>query len=94
MFIDPVLQQVEYAAKLGVSVVEFHTGVYCNAVLHHPESAKNHLDMLFKAAQYAYKKGLEVHAGHGITFKTVEEISKIPLKELNIGHFLIEKQFL
>ena len=34
--------------------------------------------------------GLEVHAGHGLTYDNVKPIAAIPeIRELNIGHFLI-----
>ena len=38
----------------------------------------------------ANKIGLEVHAGHGITFSSAKILSKIKgIREFNIGHFLI-----
>ncbi|MEQ1669564.1 MAG: pyridoxine 5'-phosphate synthase, partial [Hyphomicrobium sp.] len=43
-----------------------------------------------KAAASAHALGLEVHAGHGLTYNTVAPIARLPeIVELNIGHFLM-----
>lgn len=87
-FIAPDLAQVKAAAEAGADIVELHTGTYCNAVaLSHRQSE---LQRLREVATYAHKLGIEVHAGHGLTYETVSEIASIPeVVELNIGHFLI-----
>ena len=82
LFIDPVTAQVEVAARIGADIVELHTGAYAEG--------KNELGNLREAARLAHSLGLEVHAGHGLTFDNVSRIAAIPeLVELNIGHFLI-----
>ena len=54
------------------------------------EATQAELDRLNRAARRGAELGLEVHAGHGLTFDTVEAVARIPqLVELNIGHFLI-----
>ena len=54
------------------------------------DDALNELNNIKKAAKYAKSIGLEVHAGHGLTFNNVFEIAKIKeINELNIGHFII-----
>jgi pyridoxine 5-phosphate synthase len=87
LFVEPEMQQIDAAKSLGASVVEIHTGAYCNAsgILRAQE-----LSRIKKAAIYAANLNIEVHAGHGLGFDTVGEIAAIPqLSELNIGHFLI-----
>ena len=71
--------------------MELHTGAYCDAALAQ-ENAKRDAELarLAEAARNGATMGLEVHAGHGLTFDTVAPIAAIPeLMELNIGHFLI-----
>lgn len=83
LFIDPSPAQIEAAAKTGAQVVELHTGAYA-------EGKVGELERLRAAATQAAALGLEVHAGHGLTFENVGPIAGLPeLRELNIGHFLI-----
>jgi pyridoxine 5-phosphate synthase len=83
LFIAPEPRQIEMAARLGAPVVELHTGPYA-----HGEAGA--LERLAAGATLAASLGLEVHAGHGLTFDNVAPVAAIPeLAELNIGHFLI-----
>ncbi len=87
LFIEPDPAQVEAAIRLGVPVVEFHTGSYANL---EGEAQAEELRRIADAAALAAKNGIEPHAGHGLTFDNVSPIAAIPqLAELNIGHFLI-----
>jgi len=87
MFIEPDRRQLEASKALGAPVVELHTGAYANAV--GPARAAE-LARVREAAAYGVSIGLEVHAGHGLTFDNVRPIAAIPqIAELNIGHFLI-----
>ena len=87
LFIEPEARQIEAAAAIGASVVELHTGAFCEAGA---EAAPARLARLEAAAGAAEALGLDCHAGHGITFDTVGPIARIPtLAELNIGHFLV-----
>jgi pyridoxine 5-phosphate synthase len=72
-------------------VVELHTGAYCEAALEGDGAARDaELDRLRDMAAFAHELGLEVHAGHGLTYDTVKPVAAIPeVMELNIGHFLI-----
>ncbi len=84
LFIDPDTAQVEAAARTGADIVELHTGTYA----HHTDAVE--LVKLQNAAKLAHGLGLEVHAGHGLTFDNVGAVAAIPeLVELNIGHFII-----
>ncbi len=91
LFIEPDRRQLDAAKLLGAPVVELHTGAYCDAAIAGDAAAtQHHLTRLSEAAQHGAALGLEVHAGHGLTYATVAPIAAIPeLAELNIGHFLI-----
>jgi len=91
MFIDPDARQVQASRALGAPVVELCTGAYCEAYLAGGETAAaEHLQAARASAAAAARLGLEVHAGHGLTFGNVKPIAAIPeVVELNIGHFLI-----
>ena len=91
LFVGTDLKQIRAAAEAGAQVVEIHTGPYCEAQHDGLDQAiSRELDKIKKAAQVAHELGLEVHAGHGLTFQSVREIASIGIiRELNIGHFLI-----
>jgi pyridoxine 5-phosphate synthase len=87
LFIEPDSRQVEAALRLGAPVVELHTGRYAEL---DGEARTAELRRLADAAALAAKNGIEVHAGHGLTYDNVTPIAAIPqVRELNIGHFLI-----
>jgi len=89
LFIDPNLKDVKIAKKLGVNCVELHTGKISNLVKN-KKNFKNELNKIKKCCILARKTGIEVHAGHGLDYKTTEILSKIPeIAEFNIGHFII-----
>ncbi|MCE8439978.1 pyridoxine 5'-phosphate synthase [Rhodovulum sulfidophilum] len=91
LFIAADPGQVEAAAEVGAAVVELHTGAYCD--LHHEGRLAERdaeLARLTAMARHAQGLGLEVHAGHGLTYETVAPVAALPeISELNIGHFLI-----
>lgn len=91
LFIDPDPAQIEAARRVGSDVVELHTGAYCEAALEGGEALRRaELQRLTGGAALAASLGLEVHAGHGLTFDTVGPVAEIPeIVELNIGHFLV-----
>ena len=91
LFIEAQPAQFQEAKSLGAQVVEIHTGAYCEAHAHEDFTARDKVFERIKAgAKEAAKLGLEVHAGHGLTFDTVMPIAAIPqIVELNIGHFLV-----
>ncbi len=87
LFIEPGERQVDAALRLGVPVIEFHTGHFAHVT---GEQQVTELKRIADAAALAAKNGIEPHAGHGLTFDNVAPIAAIPqLAELNIGHFLI-----
>ena len=87
MFIEPDKRQLDASRKLGAPVVELHTGAYSNA------TGKQQAVLLQKcvdAAAYGASIGLEIHAGHGLTYENVQPVAAIAqIKELNIGHYII-----
>ena len=91
IFIAADKRQIESAARIGAPVIELHTGAYCDAHAEgRVEDCKIELKRLSEMSEYANKLGLEVHAGHGLTFDCVKPIAAFPqVMELNIGHFLI-----
>jgi pyridoxine 5-phosphate synthase len=91
IFIGPDRDQIEAAARIGAPVIELHTGAYCDF---HAAGATAERDAelarLRDMAAFANSLGLEVHAGHGLTYDSVAPIAAFPeVMELNIGHFLI-----
>ncbi len=87
LFIEPDPRQIEAAIRLRAPVVELHTGRYAEL---DGEARTEELRRLADAAALAAKNGIEVHAGHGLTYDNVGPIAAIPqVRELNIGHFLI-----
>ena len=91
LFIEPDPQAIEASARLGAQVVELHTGAYCErALADDAAGTARELARIESAARAASTAGLEVHAGHGLTYNTVGEVARIAeIVELNIGHFLI-----
>ena len=91
IFIAADRAQIEAAARIGAAVVELHTGAYCDAHHEgHPDIRDIELARLTEMAAFAQDLGLEVHAGHGLTYETVQPVAAIPqVVELNIGHFIV-----
>lgn len=91
LFIEANEIQLRAAVSLGAPVVELHTGTYCDAFSGNNQIlARSELKRYQEMARLGSELGLEVHAGHGMTFDNVKPIAEIPeLVELNIGHFLI-----
>ena len=91
IFIAADQRQIEAANRIGAQVIELHTGAYCDAHAEgHFEARDAELERLREMSAYAYSLGLEVHAGHGLTYDTVSPVAAFQeVRELNIGHFLI-----
>jgi pyridoxine 5-phosphate synthase len=91
IFIAADRRQIEAAHRIGAPVVELHTGAYCEAHLEGDNAARDaELGRLVEMAAFAHDLGLEVHAGHGLTYDSVGPVAAIrEVVELNIGHFLI-----
>ena len=89
LFIEPSLKDMLKAKKLNVDCVEIHTGKLCN-LINKGKNYRNELKKIEKAVRVGNLLGLEVHAGHGLTYASAKILSTISgITEFNIGHFLI-----
>ena len=91
LFIEPLLSNVELAFMFGVDCVELHTGTFCNLFnKKHKKKTEVVYIKIKQCASYAKNLGLDVHAGHGLTYRSAYQISKIEeISEFNIGHFIV-----
>ena len=90
LFLDPKIKDIKLAKYFFNSdCVEIHTGKICN-LINQKKNYSNEFSKIKKASIYASSLGLEVHAGHGLTYKSAKILSKIKeINEFNIGHFII-----
>ena len=94
LFINPKKKDIFYSKKINTNCIEIHTGKISDLI----KKKKNYLGELKKiknCSKYASSLGLEVHAGHGMDYKTTKVLTKIKeIKEFNIGHFIIGESIL
>ena len=89
LFINPSLSDIKLSKILGTNCIELHTGKISNKIKNNKDYIKE-FNSIKKCAKFAHINGLEVHAGHGMDYKTTKVLSKIKeIEEFNIGHFLI-----
>ena len=89
LFINPTLKDILNSKKINANCVEIHTGKISN-LIKKKKNYSNELKKIKKCANYAKSLGIEVHAGHGMDYKTTQILSKIKeIEEFNIGHFII-----
>ena len=89
LFINPSLNDVKTSIELKTNCIEIHTGKLANLVKSKKKFNKE-LERIKKCSIYASNNNLEVHAGHGLDYKTTRYLSRIDeIEEFNIGHFLI-----
>jgi pyridoxine 5-phosphate synthase len=91
LFIAADPAQIEMAARLRAPVIEIHTGAWCDAVTDGDGAkAETEWQRIVSGAELARSAGLEVHAGHGLDYRTAEKIAALPqIVELNIGYAMI-----
>jgi len=93
LFIDPDLHQIRAAQKVGADAIELHTGRYANS--RDPLEIKKEFDVLLEGTKLAHKLGLEVNAGHGLTYHNIQPLMMIrEIVEFNIGHSIISRAIL
>ena len=91
LFIEPKIKDIRKTKVLGADCVELHTGKFCNLFNLKKDYSKE-FDKIKKSSQFAKKIGLEVHAGHGLTYQSAKIIAEIKnIKVFNIGHFIISE---
>jgi pyridoxine 5-phosphate synthase len=89
LFVNPDVQEVRAARKVGATHVELHTGLYANAA---GAAAAEELQRLRDAAFVAVKHGLRVNAGHGLNYRNARPVAQLDgVEELNIGHAIIAR---
>ena len=89
LFINPTVKDVLMSKKLGANCVEIHTGRLANLVKSKKKIQKE-MSRIKKSSKLAHNIGLEVHAGHGLDYKSTKILTQInEIKEFNIGHFII-----
>ena len=89
LFINPTIKDIKLSKMLGAKCIEIHTGKLSN-LIKKKKNFSNELKKIYNSTRYATKLGIEVHAGHGMDYKTTRVLSKIKdIKEFNIGHFII-----
>ena len=93
VFIEPDLNHIKAAHKIGVDFVELHTGRYANAT--RSKEADTEFEAITLAAKLAYKLGIGVNAGHGLNYRNIKRLTHIPeIVEYNIGHSIIARAVL
>tara|TARA_B100000424_G_C22925096_1_gene492188 strand:+ start:567 stop:1283 length:717 start_codon:yes stop_codon:yes gene_type:complete len=89
LFINPNLSDIKISKQLNTKCIEIHTGEISNRIKKNL-NYKKQLNKIKIVTKYANEVGLEVHAGHGMDYKTAQVLSKVKgIKEFNIGHFVI-----
>lgn len=89
LFIEPSIKDIKCAKSLNADCIEIHTGKICR-LINFKKNLKKEFLKVKKAINFANKIGLEVHAGHGLTYKSAKTLSRLKgIKEFNIGHFLV-----
>lgn len=88
LFIDPDKKQIDASKRIGVGIIELHTGRYADAK--NEREQNKYFKELETAVKYAIGKGLVVNAGHGLNYYNVSRIAKIKgIEELNIGYSIV-----
>ena len=89
LFINPSVSDVLISREIGTECIEIHTGRLANLVKSKKKYSKE-IKKISKCSTIAKKLGIEVHAGHGLDYKTTKILSKInEIQEFNIGHYII-----
>ena len=94
LFINPNIGDIKISKNPNTNCVELHTGKISNLIKRNL-NYKKEFKKIQDSTLYANKLGIEVHAGHGMDYKTTKVLSKIKgIKEFNIGHFIIGESIL
>jgi pyridoxine 5-phosphate synthase len=99
IFIDPVNEQLDAAAKAGAQQIEICTAEFAELTLSsraaHGEGLRKataEVERIRSAAQHASGLGMMVAAGHGLTYRNIGALAAIPeITEFNIGHNIISR---
>ena len=89
LFIDPTIKNIRLSKKIGAKCVELHTGKISRLVKDN-KNFLNEFSKIKKCSKFGIENDIQIHAGHGLDYKTTKLLAKIPhITEYNIGHFII-----
>ena len=89
LFIDPTIKNIRLSKKIGAKCVELHTGKISRLIKDN-KNFLNELNKIKKCSKFGTDNNIEIHAGHGLDYKTTKLLTKISdISEYNIGHFII-----
>ncbi len=90
LFINPDIDQIKAAKKIGGDFVEIHTGIYSEATT--DEDMEGELDRIIDAVKFAHKTGLDVNVGHGLNYYNVKRLVGMKeIYEFSIGHSIVAR---
>jgi pyridoxine 5-phosphate synthase len=90
LFINPDIDQIKAAKKIGADFVEIHTGIYSESITY--EDMERELDRIIDAIKFAYKAGLDVNVGHGLNYRNVKRLVGMKeIYEFSIGHSIVAR---
>lgn len=92
LFVDPIFLQIEQALKMGVGVIEIHTGQYASC--QDSQKKEEELYRLLRCVEYAVNRGLEVHLGHGLTYDNVSPLVVPQVSCFSIGHSIVSRSIM
>ena len=72
IFIDPDMEQVKEAVRIGAQYIEINTNEYTKT-----QRVKDEVIRIARVAKAARRDGLSVHAGHGIDYKNILPLLKV-----------------
>ena len=89
LFIDPSIKNIRLSKKIGAKCVELHTGKISRLIKNN-NNFLNEFLKIKKCSKFGIENDIEIHAGHGLDYKTTKLLAKIPhITEYNVGHFII-----
>ena len=89
LFIDPSIKNIQLSKNIGAKCVELHTGKI-SRLIKNKKDFSNEFDKIKKCSKFGVDNNIEIHAGHGLDYKTTRILNKISyITEYNIGHFII-----
>lgn len=93
IFIDPDPDQIKLAYQINASMIEIHTGTFCDAKT--SSKKKQAFAMIVDAVKFAHKLKMEVNAGHGLCYNTIKAFKGLSeINEFSIGHSIISRAVL
>jgi pyridoxine 5-phosphate synthase len=90
IFIDPSPEQIRVAHQVNATLIEIHTGMFCDAkgIAKRERAFSDIVD----AAKFAHKLNLGVNAGHGLCYNTIKAFKGLhEIDEFSIGHSIVSR---